>query len=979
MNEIHDQVHAFADGELEPAQADAFRQHLGVCEQCQAELGDILQLQAMGERLGAQPAVAPVEQPKARAFRPAWRRRQTLLAVGLGGALAAVMALVVMSGPRLKEEPVALALAPTRSMEARLSWQGASGWRPYGVKRSGEERPREQLSLKVLAALEEARDWHGLAVAQLLAGEPGRAAEALKQAGRSPGEDSDRAALALSRGALEEALVLLEGVLERAPRHPAALWNRALVLRELGLDLLSAEGFRQVEALGEPGWSEEGRQRAEAVERSTQQRQQRWKAAWEACKALAAQGTSLPEGTVREAPGLVRKYLYLSAWSAPTAERVRALLPVARELDSTYGGQVLEHYVERTARRDFRTRGPLATTFSQVLAGKALEPAAAERFLRGLEAAGELDILLGALPLLNRLPAQLDVYAAAARSVGDPWFDSSTELQRAQAQVAASRLAQAEQILLEALPACERLRLGSRCGELEGLLTYIYRVQHRLVEAREHALRGLERARRLNDADQETRFIQDLGSIEYFRDASALARAWLQESALRQPDYCRTQVYVAETLAQLRLAEMRPAQARAELERVPSCGAPRSMLSVYTLMELARREPRPGDVEKAERWLAELRAQPGQRPGQRLVADHVEGRLRLLQDRAHGQRLLREVVAAAGRLPREDTTALKARADSYSALILDAGQAGGYAEALALFAEEAQGPAPEHCTLGVELSEGRTLVVARGADGQPVGAYEASRRASELDVGRLVPEPVLAALRPCASVSVYARYPLHGREGLLPADFAWSYRRGLLHAAPPPTGTPRSLVVSDVAAPAALALPRLAAWTMAQQTPGRVDLIGAEATPSRVLAEMARSDEIDLHAHGLVNLGLSDASLVVLAPEADGHYALTAGDVRRHRLERAPVVLLASCRAARTAPYYHEPWSLPVAFLEAGARAVIASPADIPDDEAGPFFDAVRARIRAGESPAVAVRNERLRLLSSDPQSWARTVVIFEQ
>ncbi|WP_152621909.1 hypothetical protein [Archangium violaceum] len=119
----------------------------------------------------------------------------------------------------------------------------------------------------------------------------------------------------------------------------------------------------------------------------------------------------------------------------------------------------------------------------------------------------------------------------------------------------------------------------------------------------------------------------------------------------------------------------------------------------------------------------------------------------------------------------------------------------------------------------------------------------------------------------------------------------------------------------------------MAAWTLAQQTHGRVDLTGAEATPSRVLAEMAT---------GLLPRG--------------SHRALL--------------------------PRALEP---PVALLEAGARAVIASPTDIPGDEAGPFFDTVRARIRAGESPAVAVRNERLRLRSSKPQSRARTVVIFEQ
>jgi hypothetical protein len=89
-------------------------------------------------------------------------------------------------------------------------------------------------------------------------------------------------------------------------------------------------------------------------------------------------------------------------------------------------------------------------------------------------------------------------------------------------------------------------------------------------------------------------------------------------------------------------------------------------------------------------------------------------------------------------------------------------------------------------------------------------------------------------------------------------------------------------------------------------------------------------------------------------------------------------VLLASCRAAQTVPYLHEPWSLPTSFLDAGARAVIASPTDIPDAEAGPFFEAVRARIRAGEPPAIAVRNERAAYLNRDPQSWVRTVVVFE-
>jgi hypothetical protein len=238
---------------------------------------------------------------------------------------------------------------------------------------------------------------------------------------------------------------------------------------------------------------------------------------------------------------------------------------------------------------------------------------------------------------------------------------------------------------------------------------------------------------------------------------------------------------------------------------------------------------------------------------------------------------------------------------------------------------------------------------------------------------------VLAALRACERVDVYARHPLHGRARLLPSDVAWSYVNGPARTVPAPSGMPRQLIVGDVQAPAALGLPRLAPWRPERSVPGsRVDLNGPAATPTRVMEEMTDADEVDIHAHGLVNLGLSDASLIVLSPEPDGRYALTAGDVRRHPLRRSPVVVLGSCRAAQSAPYLHEPWSLPVAFLEAGARAVIASPVDIPDMQAGPFFEAVRTRIRRGESPAIALRNERMRVLATTPDSWVQTIVVFE-
>jgi hypothetical protein len=101
--------------------------------------------------------------------------------------------------------------------------------------------------------------------------------------------------------------------------------------------------------------------------------------------------------------------------------------------------------------------------------------------------------------------------------------------------------------------------------------------------------------------------------------------------------------------------------------------------------------------------------------------------------------------------------------------------------------------------------------------------------------------------------------------------------------------------------------------------------------------------------------------------------------VRRARLSRAPVVLLATCSAAKTAPYLHEPFSLPVAFIEAGASVVLASTTDIPDT-AGGFFEEVRELIRGRARPSAALRDVRARWLKEHPGDawWLAHVLMFE-
>jgi len=254
----------------------------------------------------------------------------------------------------------------------------------------------------------------------------------------------------------------------------------------------------------------------------------------------------------------------------------------------------------------------------------------------------------------------------------------------------------------------------------------------------------------------------------------------------------------------------------------------------------------------------------------------------------------------------EDVYARKARSYAYGALIADEGKAGRWSEALVLLVRQLRlESVPRQCLLGVSIHHERTLVLARGPAGTLQGFYDDTRTRPLDGTDRLVPKFLLEELRACEHVDVLALPPVHGLAGLLPPVLAWSYRVGRgVQPPPPPAGTPeRHLVVSHVAAPASLRLPRLDMLEPPRvPDPRRVVLQGSQATPSRVLEDMADASEVELHAHGMFSSAVSDASLVVLAPDLDGRYALTADRVRQARLSRAPLVLLVACSAARTAP-----------------------------------------------------------------------------
>ena len=284
------------------------------------------------------------------------------------------------------------------------------------------------------------------------------------------------------------------------------------------------------------------------------------------------------------------------------------------------------------------------------------------------------------------------------------------------------------------------------------------------------------------------------------------------------------------------------------------------------------------------------------------------------------------------------------------------------------------------CTFGVGADDESSFAVLSGPGGAIIGSYDGKQTVPLNHFEPKLTGAQLEAVRGCKEVSVLARPPLQGRTGILPPDVAWSYGARPAEKVAP-TVRAKRMIVSDAEPPISLGLPRLGSWSagvMPAASGETVELRGPLATPSRVLAEMANATEIEVNAHGLVDLAFSDASLIALSPDADGAWALSAGAVRNHPLSGRPLVLHGACRAAVGAPLLYAPWSLPAAFLEAGARAVLASRDDIPDSQVRLFFDAVIAGIRVGQSERIALRDARLAFRTRPGGAWVDSVLLFE-
>jgi hypothetical protein len=823
------------------------------------------------------------------------------------------------------------------------------------------------------------KDEHGLSVAYLLNEEPAKAEKVLNRlraGGRSPELDSDLAVAMLQQGKNKEALQLLDEVLAKHPHHPQALWNRGVALRELDLPLMAAQAFSEVAALEEPGWSAEAEKRARSLRDATDERRKRWQAMFDAGRALrdAAPG-ELPSG-FDESP-YSRRLFYDAVRSAPSRERVLALLPIAKRLDARAGGNVLADYVLRVAEADFARRAPLARTYAELAWKRRLPDQEQERFLQALRSSKEDDILLGVLSTIDASARHQPLLEAKAAASGDPWLQMLAVQKRADVEVAAGRVKHAAELLLENERRPCPKGFEYLCISLDTALSTLFLKLQRMEDAVKYAELAREASSTHGDWGLGQAPLWNLGQIARIGNDASLARAYLgeYESRYSGADAKRRR---HQDLAVLAMDELRVDDARREIDAALATGLPLALSGAFVLADLSRLQPEPGDKRHLTEGLAKIR--PTLSPGEKAIATHLLGRFFIESDAEKGRSLLLQAIKEAEALGlRDDHGARRARAYSFTSLLLDAGKREDFQEALKLFARERGGELPRQCLLAATVDSERTLLLVLGAAGELNGYYDATRRqALPPRLDGLVPEELLRSLRPCEQVEVLARPPLHGRAGLLPSDMAWSYLTSPPDRRRPPTGPAVHLVVSEVTLPPDVSLKRLNDWTPTfGPDEQQIKLSGSEATPSRVLSAMKNATEIDLVAHGIIN-DYSDTSYLVLAEGPEGS-KLGVSKVRAASLLGAPFVVLAACHAAHSTSLLDDPFSLPTAFIEAGARGVLAATVEIPDREAEAFFNAIREQLRAGKDPKLALRDERVRWLREDRGGpWLESVLLFE-
>jgi hypothetical protein len=709
-------------------------------------------------------------------------------------------------------------------------------------------------------------------------------------------------------------------------------------METLGLPLAAARGFRSVEQLREKGWSAEAGQRAGRLEAAWRQRVAAYRRADAEAERIKSGVMPSPD-TIASHPDRAR-LAFIAAVREKHEPLIPALRAIAGALDRASGTTSLAGLVDRQ------------DMLRQMLA-----------HLR----AGTL--------------ADAEAYQRLAEPTGEPWFAIRAQQLIGKALAASGDPKGAADAYGRALAACEKQRFPYVCTDTKLWLAYLLAGQRRIQEAQ----RAAREAKDAGVRDVIPEFEADanalLAAIEDLRERFSLARAYAEEAAA-QGENCKAGSTGREQLAKLALADGDEAEARRQLTAVVQCSGAASRFQMIGAEALASAAREPAGWDEGFGWLNQTIA--GLRAGRALPRAQEEAlrlfhaRAMLARDRKSARADLDSIV---GIEAVDDDLLAVIRLQASSALVVDAARHGELAQALGGL-EKMQGiEQGRPCVLGAAQDAGRWSFVVRGRTGQLAGTYLPTWMPETRRSAPPVPPVVLRALEGCAEVGVVATAPVLGQSRLLPDDRAWGYLRS--RGQPRPfDGQVRRLVIWDVQPPATLGLQRLLAVPDTAPAPGRSEAVeflsGPLATPAATLARLPDADLIEWHVHGVVDPAVSDAAALALSPDEGGRALLGARDILALKLPRSPGVVLGACRAGLSARYGAYQWSLPLAFLRAGARWVIASPKPIEDAEAPAFFAGTWRRIALGTSPAIALRDERTSSRwRRSFREWTRDVVLF--
>jgi len=976
----HGRVDGYLDGRLDGDTEAAFLDHLAGCAECQADLHAAVQLRdredalrgaAVKERSergkrGESDARATDRTPDARADRPARRSRRGFTAWisggAIGAALAAAVAILVLRQPAA----VTLALASKREVEIRLSHSAVAGHRPYDTLR-GSATVGEPIAPAAIAELDRVGDCQGVAAAYVLSGELQRANERYSHCGGGADLDADRAGLAVLRAEFATALDLTEAVLDASPDHTVALWNRALALHGLGLDLSAAAAFDRVvvlEAARAPGWAGEAADRAAAARTEIGRMKATYGQVDQRGREMALGGPPLSAALARNVPWRSRVHLHDAIRTATSSARLDELAALATALDGRAGGD-LGRYVARARARLSPAREAASVGYRAMISNPdKLDDRGWASWLSLAARAGDDDLILGARIVTGRLDGapSAEQLAAATR---DPWFELGVAVIRSLQALSGGRIEEAAKRLSALEAECPAAAVSYRCMQVAATLAKLANDRHQPTEARRHALSELAMSRQLGEWPQRAQALVFAADAERFGSEFGPARAYYEESG-RSLDACgvRNQAF---TTARMLFKRHHLAQARSLAAAAPACDLVPGVHELTVLVELQRAGyPVLDQVAVAAKIAAAQRG--SQLAGDAPYLAFLAAWLALDSDPA-AQDQLAAIAERARSL--EGSMREKTLSAIDNALLADAGRRQAWSEALAVAARASGVAAPGRCALAFGADDLRFTAVVVGRDGAITGRYEPDLlRPTEW----LAPEPLRRPLAGCDDVAVLALPPWQGIGPVLDAATPWHY---VLGPPPPASGGPsRHVVVAAPVPPPEAKLAPLAPRTWPASGGPNELITGPSATPEGVLAAITDATLVEIHSHATW-LDPLDAPVLALSPGAHG-WSLDAARIRAARLTGAPVVVLADCAGGVSARFDHQTWGLPRAFRTAGARAVIASLATIPDRDAGTFFAAVTAALSSGASPAAAVARVRAEKIAGDPTSWMRAVVVFQ-